>query len=618
MKALLLLCSCLWAPLVVGKPDNDTVPTPYRLQTALLDTTWTNDFGIKPWPQHPRPLLRRESWKSLNGIWTYQPASGGDDLIDPPSTPLNQEVVIPSCIESALSGIMASNVTHMWFATSFTVPYDWAQNERVTLHFEAVDYEAVVLLNGVQVGFNRGGYFRFSIDVTEHLNADGSNDLLVFVFDPTDDPSHHIPLGKQTNDPSHIFYTPCSGIWQTVWLESAPATHITNMDIAAGMDGTVTGNIQSSVGSHYPVNFSILDESGTPLATYSALSDQPFKFTVPSPRLWSPDSPSLYDISVSMGPDTVTSYTGFRTISSEKVKGVQRPLLNGKFVFQFGTLDQGFWPDGIHLPPSLEAMTFDIKLLKSLGMNMMRKHIKIEPDLFYQACDQLGLMIIQDMPSMPANSLPDPASQTEFERQLELMINEHKSYPSIVTWVIYNEGWGQLTHPYHPEKHIAERIRKLDPTRLINAVTGWHDHGAGDFHDNHHYAEPQCGTPFYSLPGTPYDPDRIGFQGEFGGVGHVPELRNLWPVQEAMDTILQTYEINQDLSSYNYRSHQLLDHLREQVALFACSGAVWTQTTDVEGEVNGLVTYDRRVMRVNATQWKEDIQALYDAAEARN
>jgi hypothetical protein len=244
--------------------------------------------------------------------------------------------------------------------------------------------------------------------------------------------------------------------------------------------------------------------------------------------------------------------------------------------------------------------------------------IKVEPDLFYQACDQLGVLVIQDMPSMRVGGSPSPTDQAEFERQLEIMVNEHKSYPSIVTWVIYNEGWGQITQPYHPEEHIAARVRELDATRLIDAVTGWHDHGFGDFHDSHHYAEPQCGTPFYSRPGVPYDPNRIGFQGEFGGVGHVPELKNLWPVQKAINSIPETYELNEDLDAYNYRSHQLLDHLRDQVARFACSGAVWTQTTDVEGEVNGLVTYDRRAVRVNATQWKEDIQALYAAAEGRS
>ncbi|KAK4454684.1 beta-galactosidase [Podospora aff. communis PSN243] len=618
MIVLLLLHFCLWTLLAEAHADNKPDPIPYRLLTPLLDTPWTKDFTIHPWPEHPRPLLRRESWQNLNGIWTYQLASGSDDLITPPPLPLSQEILIPSCIESALSGIMASNVTHMWFATSLDVPHGRVNNERVILHFEAVDYEATVFLNGERIGFNRGGYFRFSVDITDHLKPDGSNDLLVFVFDPTDDPAYHIPVGKQSKDPSHIFYTPCSGIWQTVWLETVPSTYITSMEIAAGMDGTVIGVIDSSQGLGRPFNISIFDGSGGVLATYSGLSDQPFTFNATSPKLWSPGSPNLYNITVSMDQDIVNSYTGFRTISSGKIKGVQRPLLNGKFVFQFGTLDQGYWPDGIYLPPSLGAMVSDLNLLKNLGMNMVRKHVKVEPDLFYQACDQLGLLVVQDMPSMRGSGPPSPSEQAEFERQLEIMVNEHKSYPSIVTWVIYNEGWGQITQPYHPEEQIAARIRELDPTRLIDAVTGWHDYGFGDFHDSHHYAEPQCGTPFYSKPGVPYDPDRIGFQGEFGGVGHVPELKNLWPAQKALSSVSDTYELNEDLDAYNYRSHQLLDHLRDQVARFACSGAVWTQTTDVEGEVNGLITYDRRALRVHATQWKEDIKALYAAAEGRS
>ncbi|KAK4660367.1 hypothetical protein QC762_0018310 [Podospora pseudocomata] len=319
-----------------------------------------------------------------------------------------------------------------------------------------------------------------------------------------------------------------------------------------------------------------------------------------------------------MGDDLIESYTGFRTISTGVVNGIKRPLLNGKFVYLFGPLDQGYWPDGLHLPPTLEAMVYDLELIKSLGMNLVRKHIKIEPDLFYEACDRLGLLVMQDMPSMRVhtNARPTDAEQAEFERQLEIMIKEHRNYPSIVTWVIYNEGWGQITDRY-PEFHITDRIRQLDPTRLINSVTGWHDHGAGDYHDNHHYADPQCGTPFYSLPNTPYDSSRIGFQGEYGGLGHRPLDEHLWPVQAAVRTINETYEMHADEASYNYRAHVLFDLLRQQVEHFACSGAVYTQTSDVEGEVNGLVTYDRRVVRVDVTQWKADIQALYDAAAAR-
>lgn len=606
-------------------PDSQpaaTSPIPYRARTPLLDTPWTEDVGTAPWPQHPRPLLHRSKWANLNGIWTYQPAVNSTDISNPPSLPLEQEVLIPSCIESALSGIMASDQQHMWFATNFSVPPGWQKGQRFLLHFEAVDYEATVFLNGKQIGFNRGGYFRFTVDITDTVMFDEPNSLLVFVFDPTDSGTYHIPNGKQTVRISHIFYTPCSGIWQTVWLESVPSTYITSMDIAADMNGKVDVTIHSSHTESQPVEIWVLDSHGIVVGSQKSASDQPFSFTVPSPQLWMPDTPHLYNITAKLGSDVVSSYTGFRTVSSGVVNGVQRPLLNGKFVFQFGTLDQGYWPDGIYVPPTLEAMVFDLEFLKGLGMNTVRKHIKVEPDLFYRACDELGLLVLQDMPSMRAtesarDNPPDMAEQAEFERQLEVMVNEHKSYPSIVTWVIYNEGWGQLVEPYYPEFSITARVRELDPTRLIDSVTGWWDHGAGDFSDNHHYAEPQCGTPFYSQASSPYDPKRIGIQGEFGGIGHIPDLKNLWPVKVAMDTINQTYEINSDLDSYNYRARVLLGLLRDQVVRFACSGAVWTQTTDVEGEVNGLLTYDRRVVRVDVTRWREDIQGLYDAAEGR-
>ena len=259
------------------------------------------------------------------------------------------------------------------------------------------------------------------------------------------------------------------------------------------------------------------------MASHEHVSDKAFTFAVPSPKLWTPDSPTLYNITVRMDSDEVKSYTGFRTISTGVVNDVKRPLLNGKPLFLFGPLDQGFWPDGIYTPSTLEAMVYDLEVIKKLGMNMVRKHIKIEPDLFYEACDRLGLLVMQDMPSMrvSTNARPTDAEQAEFQRQLETMVNEHKSYPSVFAWVLYNEGWGQITDA-HPEFALTERVRQLDPTRLVNAVAGWHDHGAGDFHDNHHYAEPQCGTPFSSLPSTPYDPNRIGFQGEFGGIGLRP------------------------------------------------------------------------------------------------
>lgn len=288
-----------------------------------------------------------------------------------------------------------------------------------------------------------------------------------------------------------------------------------------------------------------------------------------------PNNSNSYNITVKVGQDTVHSYTGFRTLSVGEVEGVKRPLLNGEFIFQFGTLDQGFWPDGIYTPPNREAMVYDLQVLKDLGLNMLRKHIKVENALFYRACDELGLLLIQDMPSMPLRT-PDADQQADWERQLDILIRQHKNYPSIYTWVIYNEGWGQITDEYYPEFNITNRIRQLDPTRFIDATTGWHDHGAGDFHDNHHYANPQCGTPFYSIDSTPYDKQRIAIQGEFGGIGHNVSAEHLWKVELAVSQINQTYEIDLDLDAYNYRGHFLLNELREQIERYACSAAVWT------------------------------------------
>ncbi|KAM4058810.1 glycosyl hydrolases family 2, sugar binding domain-containing protein [Hirsutella rhossiliensis] len=613
-----LWSSLFWLSVAAGSLQSvfKRAPVPYRVQTPPLDTDWTYKVGRDPWPEHPRPQLRRDVWQNLNGIWTYQEARSAADIDKLPGGLLEREVLVPSCIESGLSGIQLLNVTRMWFARSFRVSKEW-EGKSVTLHFEAVDYDATVFVNGVKVGNHVGGYFRFSLDVTAQVKFDEDNELLVFVYDPSD--SEVIPVGKQTKNPRHIWYRPCSGIWQTVWLESVPRDHIQQLDVAAGMDGIVTLTAHSSRRGGNPIEVSIYNRKGHVVARRRGNADTELQFEVDNPELWEPSSPTLYNMTIKMGEDEVQSYTGFRTISKGLVNGIQRPLLNGDFVFLFGTLDQGYWPDGLYTPPSREAMIYDLKMLKSLGFNMVRKHIKVEPDLFYQACDEIGLMVVQDMPSLPDdfNRLPNDAQQKEFQRQLEVLISEHKSYPSIVTWVIYNEGWGQRRNAPYPEGQLTDVVRSIDPTRLIDSVTGWFDHGFGDFSDNHHYANPQCGTPFYSIASSPYDPTRIGFQGEFGGIGHNVSADHLWKVQQAIDTINQTYEVSKDLNAYNYRASVIFMELREQVERYACSGGVWTQTTDVEGEVNGLYTYDRRLLRPDVQQWKDDIALLYRAALAR-
>ncbi|KAL3477324.1 glycoside hydrolase superfamily [Aspergillus californicus] len=588
--------------------------TPYAPQTPPLTTDWTDNVGTNPWPEYPRPQLQRSQWQNLNGIWEYRNAANAAAIQTPPfGQSLDTEVLIPSCLESGLSGLQGTNLFYSWLSTNFTVDDDW-EGQSILLNFGAVDYEATVFINGQNVAFHRGGYFEFSIDATEVINFGADNELLVFVHDPTDGEGAVIPIGKQTINPRHIFYRPCSGIWQSVWLEAAPADHISKLDLTADMDGEVTVTVHSASGEATSVEVAVLEGDET-IASHTGTANSQFTFTVPDVKRWSPDTPNLYNITVTLGDDQVNSYTGFRTISKGTVDGVVRPLINGEFKFLFGTLDQGYWPDGLHTAPNREAMEYDLHLLKDLGFNMVRKHIKVEPALFYRACDELGLLVIQDMPST-ALVTPNAAQQQEFERQLDLLINQLKNYPSIMTWIIYNEGWGQITTT-NPEFALTDRVKELDPTRLVNSVSGWHDHGAGDFSDNHHYAQPQCGTPFYSSPASPYDPERIGIQGEFGGIGHNVTLENLWNVQAAIDAIDETYEIDENLDVWNYRSRLLLTELRDQIQRFACSAAIWTQTTDVEGEVNGLMTYDRRVKRVDEKQWRDDIQALYSAARGR-
>ncbi|WVQ97440.1 hypothetical protein IAU59_004553 [Kwoniella sp. CBS 9459] len=595
----------------------------YEVKKGPLDTDWTNEVGTNPWIEYPRPQQVREKWQSLNGIWRYSKALGPNEVDNPPfgeGQDFGQAVMIPSCIESALSGVMVDlkDNAYSWFQTKFSVPSEW-ENEEIQLNFGAVDYQATIWINGEKYYTHKGGYDRFSYLITPHVKFGEDNELLVFVHDPTDSANDVIPVGKQTVNPSHIFYTPCSGIWQSVFIEPVPKTYIDRIDLSGDMEGNGVITVHSSVSSPEEVKIALTDHKTGKVYESSGRSDGPLNFTVPGVQPWSPDDPTLYNVTVTLGDDKVDTYMGFRSIGREKVDDVTRPMLNGEFVFLFGPLDQGFWPDGIYTPPSYEAMKFDLQFLKNLGFNMVRKHIKVETDLFYRACDELGLLVIQDMVSTTARKefRPNDKQQEQWEGELKQMIDLHKSFPSIYTWVIYNEGWGQRDEG--PEKELTPKVQEWDPTRLVDSVSGWNEkHKVGDFSDNHHYPEPVCGslTKNDGLS-VPYDPDRIGFQGEFGGVGMNASIENLWNNAAAIGAINKTYELAKDKAGWNKRSHEVLAVLQSQVEDKACSGGVWTQTTDVEGEVNGLMTYDRRIDRTDPEQWKKDIQALYDAAKAR-
>ncbi|KAJ7207304.1 glycoside hydrolase family 2 protein [Mycena rebaudengoi] len=594
----------------------------YKLVEPKLKTPWTDDVAANPdkaWAEYPRPRLQRKTWLNLNGVWEFQFAGGPNDVNDlPTNKTLNQRILVPFCVESGLSGIALQSV-YSWYRREFSVPSTFEQN--VVLHFAAVDYKTSVFVNGQKVGEHTGGYDKFAFDITSFVNKNGTNELILFNYDPTEGDDELIPIGKQRRNPSHIFYTPCSGIWQTVSIESVPSTeYITDISFRASANGGVNTTITTSTNSSSEVTIHVLDPSDNSktIFTTTGAANSPFSFTVyPAPKTWSPDVPNLYNLTITVGDDTVQSYTGFRTVERKEVDGVQRFVLNGEPLFQFGPLDQGFWPDGLHSPPSYEAMVFDLKYIKNLGMNFLRKHIKVEPDLFYQAADQLGLSIMQDMPATDLRA-PTPAQQVEWERQLNIMLRSHTSFPSVLTFMLFNEGWGQLQSG--PEIELTPRVAAiLSGHQLINSVSGWDDWGyrnhnlsVGDFHDNHHYSSPQCGAPFYSLPSTPNDPNRIAFQGEFGGVGVNTTIDHLWNDDVAIGHINQTYEIDANLEIWNYRALRVIEELREQTEMFDCNGGVYTQTTDVEGEVNGFLTYDRVVDHVDAKRWKAAIQGLYD------
>ncbi|MGP4088399.1 glycoside hydrolase family 2 protein, partial [Streptomyces sp. KR55] len=454
--------------------------------------------------------------------------------------------------------------------------------------FGAVDWRADVYVNGTKVAAHEGGYDKFSADITDALRPGRTQELIVGVYDPTDAANgENPPVGKQRLDPSGIWYTPSSGIWQTVWLEPVAADHVEGLRLTPDAAvGTLTVEPQG-VRDGLPVTATAYDGNRR-VATARGRSGEPLTLSIPRPRLWSPDDPFLYDLKVSIGGDRVGSYFGMRSIAVEKVNGVPRTVLNGEPVFLMATLDQGFWPDGLHTAPTDEALAYDLKMHKKMGFNSVRKHIKVEPDRWFYWADRLGLLVWQDMPAMTAGVNPSAAARAQYERELKQMIDEHISSPSVVMWVTFNEGWGQ-----YDVGRIAEQAKAWDPTRLVNNQSGLNlgaDGGTGDIMDEHGYPSP-------ALPPRP-DGQRALVSGEYGGLGlAVPG--HAWSVQ-------QSY-VDVDPATYTDDYLDKLDEVRALVCR-GSNGAVYTQISDVEGELNGLLTYDRRVI-------KPDVQRLAAAHE---
>ncbi len=581
-KSVLPLACVLALPALIARPGLSQ-----QAKQAPLMTRFAAQVNPqKPLPEYPRPQLMRSEWLNLNGVWQYQPGAAGD--VTPTGKTLSGQIVVPFPVESALSGVMEHH-DRLWYRRSFTVPPKWS-GKRLMLNFGAVDYEAEIIVNGKSVGVHTGGYVPFSYDITPYLQGNGNSpqELIVRVFDPTDDGGQ--PRGKQTLHPGGIMYTPTSGIWQTVWLEPVPLASIRDVHIVPDVDNSrvrVTVNAPNATPNATAVITIKAAGRATQILTCNANREQ--SISLPDPRLWSPDSPFLYDVDVTLAEekttrgktqsDHVTSYFGMRKISLAKVGGFQKMMLNNKFVFEIGPLDQGFWPDGIYTPPSEAALKNDIQSMKTFGFNMVRKHIKVEPARWYYWTDKLGLLVWQDMPSPNSyTDHPQPIDKTAYIKQLNDIITTHWNAPSIIMWVIFNEGQGR-----HDTPALVDMAKKLDPSRLVDRDSGsGYDKGAlaemvGDVEDVHSYPPP--GYPPVSI-------DHALVCGEYGGIGYLVKGHTWRDTGGGYTNVTSTLELEDRYGEYA----ALLKDFRDRRGL---SAAVYTQITDVETELNGLLTYDR-------------------------
>ncbi len=501
--------------LVLALVPDGTADAQWKPAKGPLTTRWTRDVSSdRVLPEYPRPqLVRTGSWLNLNGVWQLGFAKEGDSV--PVGKDLPERILVPFPVESALSGVM-KHAEQLWYRRTFAVPKEWA-GRRVLLHFGAVDWETVIHVNGQKVGEHRGGYDPFSFDITDALQPTAEQELIVHVKDPTDAGTQ--PRGKQVRKPGGIYYTPTTGIWQTVWLEPVPDRWIARLKIVPNLDAgkvRVTVEPGGQKGTD-KVSLQVRDGSKE-VARGEGEVGKPIELTIDQVKPWSPESPFLYDLDVQLLEggkvrDAAQSYFGMRKIAlGQDGKGVKRILLNGKPIFQLGLLDQGFWPDGLYTAPTDAALRFDVEMHKKLGFNLSRKHVKVEPARWYYWCDKLGLLVWQDMPSGDKSIgkgkgeiKRTPESAQQFEMELRRMIDGLHNHPCIVLWVVFNEGWGQ----YDTER-LTRWTKQHDPTRLVCGASGWNDRKCGDVHDIHVYPGP--GAP-------PLEPERAGVLGEFGGLG---------------------------------------------------------------------------------------------------
>ncbi len=575
-----------------------------------LTTEWTTDVNKdNPWPEYPRPTMKRTEWKNLNGRWHFEKSKKDEGA---PSI-YRREIIVPFPVESALSGIYQSVSPEemMWYKRTFFIPDSWS-GKFVLLHFGASDWETTVYINGSEIGKHRGGYDPFSFDISPYLDERGVQEIVVSVWDPTD--QYHQPRGKQKIDPKGIWYTPVSGIWQTVWMEPVNLSAIQSVKSTPNIDNS-TVSVNAQIYNPLP------NDSIVAIVTNNGLEEwretfhyqETAEMKILNQNLWSPTYPHLYGLKFQLiregeKIDEVESYFGMRKIAVEKDRhGVKRLFLNNKPIFQYGLLDQGWWPDGLYTAPTDEALRSDIVKTRDMGFNLIRKHVKVEPERWYTHCDRLGMIVWQDMPNSDKNAkwkgpsgidgveiTREFISEAQYKLEFEAIIKSLYNHPSIVNWIPFNEGWGQFK-----TTEIYNWVATLDSTRLIGGPSGGNFFPVGDTRDYHKYPGPE-------LP--PIDPDRALILGEFGGLG-LPMEGHLW--QKDKNWGYRNLKKLKDLEkSYLELMEKLTPLIDEGLA-----GAIYTQTTDVEGEVNGTMTYDRKILKFKSNKIIKAHSKLYQHFE---
>jgi len=575
-----------------------------------IRTTWGEKLSpANPLPEYPRPQLVRDQWQNLNGLWEYAILPKGASV----PGKFDGKILVPFAVESSLSGVQKAvgEKNELWYHRSFSVPESW-KGRRIILHFGAVDWKADIWINDIKAGYHSGGYTPFSLDITPFLARNKNQKLVVRVWDPTDE--GYQPRGKQVNKPEGILYTAVTGIWQTVWLEPVDKVFINRIKTVPDVDaGTVSVTaIAEDFMQGDIVEVKLLDK-GQVLATGKAAAEQEVLLGVPQPKLWSPESPFLYDLEINVIrnqgiADKVKSYFGMRKISTRRdLNGIVRLQLNNRNYFQFGPLDQGWWPDGLYTAPDDAALLFDIKKTKDFGFNMIRKHVKVEPARWYYHCDREGILVWQDMPNSdhgPVWQMHSFFNGPEFERSALSDENYRKEWkeimdlcysnPCIVTWVTFNESWGQFK-----TMEIVEWTKNYDPSRLVNPASGGNHYDTGDMLDIHNYPDPKIFL---------YDARRACVLGEYGGIG-LAVGDHLWKQDQNWGYV--QYKTSAEATDAYVN---LAEKLKKLIP--SCySAAVYTQTTDVEVEVNGLMTYDRKVIKLDESRIRKVNQEVCKSLE---